>query len=1381
MRALADQQRESAEVGDVHAALDSGFDGEAVVGAQHAAAVAAALEFVPSTSMRPDVLYRFGGGTAVATKRLEGAVVVGSVTDRVSLDVVPGTLPFLVGQRFGEKFDLVHEFREQRVLQASVEVAGRMLEGIQHVHLESGSKEPPSSRPVVPKDSAWAHKAHGRWEREAALPSAVSVQEESAGGKEPEPTAVSPSVSPQGDAAAKPEKKSGGAVAPAGDMAKPAGRKAGGLRKEPRPAEPRHTGMVKRLCGMSDRELKRLHRRGHGTTQRILEMLMGTLTRKERSEHKEALQEFRGRVRKVVEECQRSGPCGDAKRPQRPGTSLRPLPAPFEELHGDLICCQGHKDGKTQVWALGVVDRGTGEFALQRLIGQKSAMNAARAAFIRWFSLRGAADRFVSDFGREFLGDFIAALDKMGVPVLKTPPFVPEVHGAIERKFRVVRETVEVMELEEKRAPKTAHEWDVALASVENLMRSEVTQGGYSSSHRGTGRSCSFFPTALTDTPATAASLADGDEGVRRLLEVQALAGEAFRKVVHSRRVREALHERHAEDPPELDLGAVVYFYRAPLPGQPRRDRWRGPAVVVGKHVTQKYYHLDHGGNLVRADFRFVKRAEDDEAKRVLGARGDPEGDLQQPEPAAEERPEQRPELKESAWALPELEDPAPMTPVAVAGPVTDATNRESEPTTQRDGANPGKSQREEGCELFDIASEDANSCGGSGGSAYGDWPTAQGADVENRNIIPSRRERREPQRYGYNASRSMQGSAPVQASDAYALSWEDLSEEMRTDSRRAGIQNYDDYKAWCRGTELTRKQVMSLEGNPIALSGRWVDKPCTKLGYLRGKSRWTPRGYEDHTLTKNEVESPTCAALTHDTWRSVALQRRLVKFLLDVDAAFFASDPLPEDRLVYLLLPPEEQPQNGEKLYRRLRVAVPGTKDAPRSWFDSAVRRLVESGWHQSRQDPCFFYLYQEHKSVPQAAFGLHVDDGKGYCDPDAKVMQLVHDTLSWCFTLGSFDWITEANPSCVFLQILETTTFENGEPVAEERDQKAYIGTKIAGREVELVDPKGGPGARELLPEEVTSYKSVHGALQWVKRTRPDLQQAISLAGQKAPPTRADAVHLTKVARYAVFSNETSCFRTVALPKKGELAVLAIVDAGDEEDSACYDGYWQGGVVLGLIVREEQYSEKCSYSIIMTNSWKLQRTAHGSYRAEVVAGVNVLDLLYETAHLVDEMTGHERVNAHERVVMQQQLRWDPTANADLAHVEPVCGGILHTDSESLVKATISVLCAQRDKRSKQDIADFKDAIFSGFLQPLVHIDGKSNPSDSLTKRAARARQSMLRLLEILRTGVYRPHRGKTPVWDQHCTLCATKIVNGKLTEMLALYVKAYNKARCG
>jgi len=456
----------------------------------------------------------------------------------------------------------------------------------------------------------------------------------------------------------------------------------------------------------------------------------------------------------------------------------------------------------------------------------------------------------------------------------------------------------------------------------------------------------------------------------------------------------------------------------------------------------------------------------------------------------------------------------------------------------------------------------------------------------------------------------------------------------------------------------------------------------------------------------------------------------------------------------------------------------VPGTKDAPRSWFDSAVRRLYETGWSQSRQDPCFFYLYQEHQKLPLAGLGLHVDDGKGYCEPAVK--DLVFQTLSWCFTLGSFDWITEANPSCVFTGVKETTMFENGRAVAEERDQKAYVRTKLDGKEVELEDPKGGPGTRELSAEEQTSYKSLHGALQWVKRTRPDLQQAISLAGQKTPPTRADAVHLTKVGRYATYSNDSSCFRTVALPE-GELLVLGIVDAGDEEENASYDGKWQGGVMLGLIVRADMHKDACVFSTILTNSWKLQRVAHGSYRAEVVAGVNVLDLLYETAHLVDEMRGVERANAHERVAIRQRLRWDAAADTDALRYEPACCACLHTDSESLVKATISVLARQGDKRSKQDIADFKDAIFSAFLEPLVHIDGKSNPTDSLTKRSARARYSMQKLLDILRTGVYHPQRGKTPVWDQHCAMCATKLVQGKSTVMLALYTQAYRLAKVG
>ena len=56
-------------------------------------------------------LYRFGGGTAVAWRSFELQVMLGGAQTKISVDVVPGTLPLLLGRKFGDQFWLHVDIR----------------------------------------------------------------------------------------------------------------------------------------------------------------------------------------------------------------------------------------------------------------------------------------------------------------------------------------------------------------------------------------------------------------------------------------------------------------------------------------------------------------------------------------------------------------------------------------------------------------------------------------------------------------------------------------------------------------------------------------------------------------------------------------------------------------------------------------------------------------------------------------------------------------------------------------------------------------------------------------------------------------------------------------------------------------------------------------------------------------------------------------------------------------------------------------------------------------------------------------------------------------------------------------------------------------------
>ena len=63
-------------------------------------------------------------------------------------------------------------------------------------------------------------------------------------------------------------------------------------------------------------------------------------------------------------------------------------------------------------------------------------------------------------------------------------------------------------------------------------------------------------------------------------------------------------------------------------------------------------------------------------------------------------------------------------------------------------------------------------------------------------------------------------------------------------------------------------------------------------------------------------------------------------------------------------------------------------------------------------------------------------------------------------------------------------------------------------------------------------------------------------------------------------------------------------------------------------------------------------------------------------------------------------------------------------------------------NSRRRRDVGDLKECISKGELRPLCHIKGKTNPTDPFTKEFTRhgVKDTMERLLELLRTGIYIP-----------------------------------------
>ena len=96
----------------------------------------------------------------------------------------------------------------------------------------------------------------------------------------------------------------------------------------------------------------------------------------------------------------------------------------------------------------------------------------------------------------------------------------------------------------------------------------------------------------------------------------------------------------------------------------------------------------------------------------------------------------------------------------------------------------------------------------------------------------------------------------------AYAHDFETLSPQQKLAARRKAIQDYDEFECWERGNDLSKEQVqkiMQTDATVVRMSAGWSGELCKYIdGVLCGKSRWTPRGFEDVWRYTDQTNSPT-------------------------------------------------------------------------------------------------------------------------------------------------------------------------------------------------------------------------------------------------------------------------------------------------------------------------------------------------------------------------------------------------------------------------------------------------------------------------------------------------------------------------------------------
>ncbi|CAH9110232.1 unnamed protein product [Cuscuta epithymum] len=328
---------------------------------------------------------------------------------------------------------------------------------------------------------------------------------------------------------------------------------------------------------------------------------------------------------------------------------------------------------------------------------------------------------------------------------------------------------------------------------------------------------------------------------------------------------------------------------------------------------------------------------------------------------------------------------------------------------------------------------------------------------------------------------------------------------------------------------------------NVVACKWIYKTKYCSDGSIEWHKARLVAQGFKqqagvDFTETFSPVVKPTSVRLV----LSVAIYLGWSVRQLDVKNAFLHG-VLTEE--VYMRQPQGFIHPSYPTHVCRLCKALYGLKQAPRAWFHCFSGFLLRCGFSQSRSDSSMF-IYRTDSQVVYIL--LYVDDIL-ITGSSASFVSSVIKTLSHQFAMKDLGDIH------YFLGVQAKRT-----PQGLFLSQEKYISDLLRRFHLHTVKPVRTPLPLRItlsltdgeLLSDVTQYRSMVGALQYLTLTRPDITYVVHLVSQfmHAPRT----THLLAVKRIYRYLQGTS---THGLWLRADKTISVVTAYSDADWAGCPD----------------------------------------------------------------------------------------------------------------------------------------------------------------------------------------------------------------------------------
>jgi len=311
----------------------------------------------------------------------------------------------------------------------------------------------------------------------------------------------------------------------------------------------------------------------------------------------------------------------------------------------------------------------------------------------------------------------------------------------------------------------------------------------------------------------------------------------------------------------------------------------------------------------------------------------------------------------------------------------------------------------------------------------------------------------------------------------------------------------------------LHRNQTWDLVQQPSdanVIGCKWVYKLKHKSdgSIERYKARLVAKRYnQTHGLDYFETFSPVVKAATIRIILTIALSFKWELRQLDVHNAFLNGDL---QKQVYMLQPPGYMDTTFPDKVCRLNKAIYGLKQAPRAWFQRLSSALLQWSFSSSKTDSSMFIHFGKSSTLIVL---IYVDDIILTGSSSTQISSL-NAKLNSVFALRDLGKLS------YFLGI--EVAYHDGSMTLS---QSKYVSDLLHRTAMFDTKPAHTPGAvgknlskfdGDPLPD-VTQYRSVVGALQYLTMTRPDIAFVVNKVCQfMQQPTSAHWFSVKRILRY-------------------------------------------------------------------------------------------------------------------------------------------------------------------------------------------------------------------------------------------------------------------------